>query len=85
MSTRLHEYPFLKQSFVQHHSRRPQTKSPENTSSDVSVIMGSEKTMVTPPTPCYDDDEGSAFTAFCKSLSLFHTCVVQHAALLSEC
>ncbi|KAL8935309.1 MAG: hypothetical protein Q9216_005495 [Gyalolechia sp. 2 TL-2023] len=63
MSTRLNEYPFLKQpTFVKHHNRRQQIYSPDPTNSDTSVNMDSEKAVITPPTPYYGDDESSGLT-----------------------
>lgn len=63
MSTRLNDYPFLKQSTFRHHAQRQQMNSPQDTSSNASINTDLEKAMVTPPTPYYGDDELSGLTA----------------------
>lgn len=67
MTTRINEYPFLKQSPTKHHNRQQQMDSPQDTNSDASSNMDYEKAAVTPPTPYYGDDELSGITAVGKS------------------
>ncbi|KAI4121387.1 MAG: hypothetical protein LQ338_006390 [Usnochroma carphineum] len=56
MSPRSNDYPFMQQTFVQHHTRHHHHTSPDRTLSDTSVMEGA-KTQVTPPTPYLGEDE----------------------------
>ncbi|KAL8895797.1 MAG: hypothetical protein Q9207_008004 [Kuettlingeria erythrocarpa] len=67
MSTRLNDYRFLQQNFVQNHKRHQHTyqhnhqlnASPARTMSDTSADMEADKVQTTPPTPYLGDEESN--------------------------